>query len=94
MGKFITLREEFESETGAHTFADQQYIEWLESIVNQQRKVKNCSIQNVSGSALEVAKQISQVSQTQMALNDQLKILRVAANKLGLYDAADFIRLD
>lgn len=30
MGKSITLREEFESETGAHPFADQQYIIWLE----------------------------------------------------------------
>lgn len=42
MRKSITLREEFESETGAHAFADQQYIEWLEKIVEQQRVVKNC----------------------------------------------------
>ena len=48
----------------------------------------------VSGSALDIVKQIPQVPQTQMALNDQLKILRIAANKLGLYDAADFIRCD
>jgi len=47
MGKFITLREEFESETGAHAFADQQYIEWLEKLVEKQRLVKNCSIPNV-----------------------------------------------
>ena len=44
MGKFITLREEFTSETGAHPFADQQYIEWLEKVVERQRQVKNCSI--------------------------------------------------
>lgn len=47
MGKFITLREEFESETGAHPFADQQYIEWLEKLVERQSQVKNCSIPNV-----------------------------------------------
>lgn len=47
MGKFITLREEFESETGAHPFADQQYIKWLEKVVEQQRVVKNCSISDV-----------------------------------------------
>ena len=44
MGKFITLREEFESETGAESFADQQYIEWLEKVVERQRQAKNCSI--------------------------------------------------
>ena len=48
MGKFITIREEFESETGAHTFADQQYIKWLEKLVERQRQVKNCSIPLVS----------------------------------------------
>lgn len=35
MGKFITLREEFESETGVHPFADQKYIEWLEAKVEE-----------------------------------------------------------
>ena len=59
---------------------------------NQQSQQLN--IAGVSGSALDIAKQIPQVPQTQMALNDQLKILRIAANKLGLYDAADFIRRD
>jgi hypothetical protein len=53
-----------------------------------------CDLHNVSGSALNAVKQIPQVPQTQMALNDQLKILRIAANKLGLYDAADFIKRD
>lgn len=48
MGKFITLREEFESETGAHPFADQQYIEWLEKVIKRQRQVKNYSIPDVS----------------------------------------------
>jgi hypothetical protein len=49
MGKFITLREEFESETGSHPFADQRYIEWLEKLVERQREVKNCSIPAVVG---------------------------------------------
>jgi len=47
MEKFTTLREEFESETGAHAFADQKYIEWLEGLVEKQRQVKNCSIPDV-----------------------------------------------
>lgn len=47
MEKFTTLREEFESETGAHAFADQQYIEWLEELVEKQRQVKNCYIPDV-----------------------------------------------
>jgi hypothetical protein len=62
---------------------------------NKQVETKaQCAIQNISGSALDVAKQIPQMPQTQMALNDQLEILRIAANRLGLYDAADFIRHD
>lgn len=36
-----TLREEFETETGAHSFADQQYIKWLENIVEKERQSKN-----------------------------------------------------
>lgn len=43
MGEFITLRQEFQSETGSHPFADQQYIEWLEKVVERQRLVKNSS---------------------------------------------------
>ena len=43
MGKFITLREEFESETGAHPFADQQYIDWLEKVVERQLRLYNVS---------------------------------------------------
>lgn len=38
MARFITLREEFESETGASQFDDQKYIEWLEAIVEKQRQ--------------------------------------------------------
>lgn len=42
--------------------------------------------------ALEAIKQIPQVGQTQASLNEQLRLLRMAANKLGLYDAADYLR--
>ena len=67
-----------------------------EKVIKQGQKdaAEKLRLFSVSGSALEVAKQIPQITQTQMALNDQLKILRIAANKLGLYDAADFIRRD
>lgn len=36
--------------------------------------------------------EISQQPQAQYSLTDQLKELQIAANKLGLYDAADFIK--
>lgn len=39
MEKSTTLREEFESETRAHAFADQQYIKWLEKMVQEQREL-------------------------------------------------------
>jgi hypothetical protein len=64
----------------------------LEEIQNE--ATKTLPINSVSGSALEAAKQIPQVPQTQASLIYQLKILRIAANKLGLYDAADFIKRD
>ena len=35
---------------------------------------------------------IEQLSQTQKPLLFQLEILRTFANKLGLYDAADYLR--
>jgi hypothetical protein len=37
------------------------------------------------------AAQIAQQPQAQYSLHEQLTILRVAANRLGLYDAADFV---
>lgn len=42
---------------------------------------------------LEVINQIPQQAQRQYATDDQLVVLMAAANKLGLYDAADFIRM-
>lgn len=43
-------------------------------------------------SVLDVIKKIPQQRQVQYNLQTQLSELRVAANKLGLYDAADFLR--
>lgn len=40
----------------------------------------------------EYLNKIEQMPQTQISLNDQLRILRVFANKLGLYDAADYLK--
>lgn len=40
----------------------------------------------------EVLKSIPQQRQTQAALNDQLFDLIAVANRLGLYDAADFLQ--
>jgi len=41
---------------------------------------------------IEAVRAIHRQPQTQAALNDQLTALREAAQRLGLYDAADFIR--
>ena len=41
---------------------------------------------------LEIIDKIPQQPQRQDSLASQLADLRIAANKLGLYDAADFIR--
>jgi len=43
---------------------------------------------------VDVIKDIPQQPQVQYDLTRQLNELRVAANKLGLYDAADFLRPD
>lgn len=41
---------------------------------------------------LKELEKISQIDQTQSSLSEQLDILRPFANKLGLYDAADYIK--
>lgn len=43
-------------------------------------------------STLDVIQQMKQLPQVQFDLKRQLEILRIAANKLGLYDAADFLK--
>lgn len=47
-----------------------------------------------SGNLIDIIKNIPQQKQVQYDLNRQLRELRFAANRLGLYDAADFIRLN
>lgn len=42
----------------------------------------------------EELNKINQLPQTQTSLMKQCEILRIFANKLGLYDAADFLRND
>lgn len=42
--------------------------------------------------AINTIKEISQQPQAQYSLEQQLAELRVAANKLGLYDPADFLK--
>ena len=41
---------------------------------------------------LDAIKDIPQQQQVQYDLSRQLRELRIAANKLGLYDAADYLR--
>lgn len=43
-------------------------------------------------SIMETIEKIPQQPQVQYDLTRQLRELRIAANKLGLYDAADFLR--
>ena len=45
----------------------------------------------VLATVLDVIKEIPQQGQVQYDLQRQLRELLVAANKLGLYDAADFL---
>lgn len=42
--------------------------------------------------ATNAIKEIEQQPQAQYSMIQQLRELRVAANKLGLYDAADFLK--
>jgi hypothetical protein len=40
----------------------------------------------------EILQQIPKFPQTQESVHDQLKFMRLVANKLGCYDAADYLR--
>jgi len=40
----------------------------------------------------EAMRQVLQQHQSQQSLNDQLRVLVDVANKLGLYDAADYLK--
>lgn len=62
-------------------------------------ELKKFRIGAVSGSSPysiyeEELNKMKQLPQTQTSLMKQCEILRIFANKLGLYDAADFLRND
>lgn len=59
---------------------------------NVSKEQKGNDANRVLATVLDVIKEIPQQGQVQYDLQRQLRELRVAANKLGLYDAADFIR--
>ena len=60
-----------------------------QDIINEE---KGNDANRVLATMLDVIKEIPQQGQVQYDLQRQLQELRIAANKLGLYDAADFIR--
>ena len=59
---------------------------------NNPQGTANIDDDRVLATVLDVIKEIPQQGQVQYDLQRQLRELRIAANKLGLYDAADFIR--
>lgn len=65
-------------------------FEWNNTIQELAKLRKPVVIHNTS-SVLDVISTIPQQGQVQYDLQRQLRELRIAANKLGLYDAADFI---
>lgn len=61
---------------------------------SQDTSEKAALLADVSGSTLDFIKELPKLQQCQASLKYQLMLLSVAANKLGLYDAADFIKRD
>ena len=59
---------------------------------NVSKEQKGNDANRVLATVLDVIKEIPQQGQVQYDLQRQLRELRFAANKLGLYDAADFLR--
>ena len=59
---------------------------------NVSKEQKGNDANRVLATVLDVIKEIPQQGQVQYDLQRQLRELRVAANKLGLYDAADYLR--
>lgn len=62
------------------------------STENVSKEQKGNDANRVLATVLDVIKEIPQQGQVQYDLQRQLRELRIAANKLGLYDAADFLR--
>jgi hypothetical protein len=86
---FTDLLEKM-AEIDGEEIQEPEFCKLLDSLgIVDATKYENKNVNNV----LEVIKKIPQQGQVQYDLNRQLHELRVAANKLGLYDAADFIKL-
>jgi len=70
-----------------------------DKVSNEEQSQQSC-LGAVSGSFFPFAiyekqlKKIAQIPQTQASLIIQLSILKDFANRLGLYDAADFLKND
>lgn len=58
------------------------FEKWWNTLIENERQ----------GIYQEELNKMEQLPQTQISLVDQLAILRPFANKLGLYDAADYIK--
>ena len=64
-------------------------FEWNKSI--QELSKNRTKVEIKDNSILDIIKIIPQQPQVQYELNQQLQELAIVANRLGLYDAADFI---
>ena len=62
------------------------------STENVSKEQKGNDANRVLATVIDVIKDIPQQGQVQYDLQRQLRELRIAANKLGLYDAADFLK--
>lgn len=91
--------EEIQRETAyPDSISVQQALLKVWNECEQEKAVKNNAVlPHVSGSFSwniykEQLNKMNQLPQTQSSLMTQLEILRPFANKLGLYDAADYLR--
>ena len=57
-----------------------------------EKELENQKTSKIYKTVLDTIRDIPQLPQVQYDLERQLRELRMAANKLGLYDAADFLR--
>lgn len=67
-----------------------QYVNGMGNVIDI-NKPKDIAGDNDNKTVLNVIAKIPQQGQVQYDLTRQLSELRVAANKLGLYDAADYL---
>jgi hypothetical protein len=89
----IDLELMYEKDTGKefHRSLPSEYREWLEKKLTEVLTIPVVS-HSKNLTLLEAIENTKQLPQVQYDLQRQLRELRVMANKLGLYDAADFIK--